>query len=419
MHLRTAHRLSLFELICPPLKHPVSSNLNAEQQRTLITLSVGAFASQSSVRLCDPMLPQLAKDFSQSIGEVAMVITSFSIAYGLFQLIHGPMGDYAGKLRWIRYASIAAALASGACMLAASLPQLLALRFIAGAACAALIPLSLAWIGDEVPYQARQAVLAQFMTGSTAGAVFGQVAGGVMADTLGWRLSFAIPAFVLVAVAIALTLSRPSVIAPARSQPPTARSIAMQFEAVLQRSWARVMLAVVFFEGLVVYGAFAYVPSWLHIAFDMPLWRAGLAAAGFGLGGVVYSLGASYLIRTLGEQGLLAAGGLVFALGLSLVGGSGWPEQMLFCTFMGLGFFMVHNTLQVQATQMAPHARGTAIAAFAVGLFSGQSIGVAIGSNIMNAYGFRLLQWGSASLFVLLALVTAFLVRRRQRNPDE
>ena len=134
---------------------------------------------------------------------------------------------------------------------------------------------------------------------------------------------------------------------------------------------------------------------------------------------MVYSLGASYLIRTLGEQGLLAAGGLVFALGLSLVGGSGWPEQMLFCTFMGLGFFMVHNTLQVQATQMAPHARGTAIAAFAVGLFSGQSIGVAIGSNIMNAYGFRLLQWGSASLFVLLALVTAFLVRRRQRNPDE
>ncbi|MFN5809404.1 MAG: hypothetical protein ACK441_16230, partial [Burkholderiales bacterium] len=46
------------------------------QVRTLLTLSLGAFASQTSVRLCDPMLPQLAQDFDRSIGEVAYVITS-------------------------------------------------------------------------------------------------------------------------------------------------------------------------------------------------------------------------------------------------------------------------------------------------------------------------------------------------------
>ena len=398
-----------------PLDRKVSVSLSKEQRRQLITLSAGAFASQSSVRLCDPMLPQLSKDFGHSIGEVALVITSFSIAYGLFQLIHGPMGDYAGKLRWIRYATVAAALASAACMLAANLSQLIVLRFFAGAACAALIPLSLAWIGDEVPYQSRQAVLAKFMTGSTAGAVFGQVAGGVMADTLGWRLSFALPACVLVVVAAILSLSPQVRLPPSGSERPSVRSIARQFHAVLETGWARFILAVVFLEGFIVYGAFAYVPSHLHLAFGMPLWRAGLAAAGFGLGGVIYTLGASYLIRVLKEQGLLTAGAIVFAAGLILIGGIDWSEQLLFCTLMGLGFFMVHNTLQVQATQMAPQARGTAIAAFAVGLFSGQSLGVAIGSSIMNDYGFQLLQRASSCFFVLLSISTAYLVWRKQR----
>ena len=398
----------------PPASNP--------QARTLLTLSLGAFASQTSVRLCDPMLPQLAQDFDRSIGEVAYVITSFSIAYGLFQLIHGPMGDYAGKLRWIRYATISAAVASAACILAVSLPQLLLLRFFAGAACAALIPLSLAWIGDSVPYQARQAVLAQLMTGSTAGAVFGQVAGGLMADTIGWRLSFALPAIVLAIVAIILSIdSRKATFetgqvntAGAVVQRPSVASMATQFGSVVKIPWARVILAVVFLEGLVVYSAFAYVPSWLHLQYQLSLWQAGLAAAGFGLGGVCYSLAAGYLIRTLGEKGLLLGGAGLFASGMFCLGGAWWPVQLVFCTLMGIGFFMVHNTLQVQATQMAPHARGTGIAAFAASLFSGQSIGVALGSPILSSFGFEILQVSSAILFLMLGAGMALLLSRKQ-----
>ena len=385
------------------------------------------------------MLPQLAQDLGHSLGEVAYVITSFSIAYGLFQLLHGPMGDYAGKLRWIRFATWVAALASAACMLAASLHQLLALRFFAGAACAALIPLSLAWIGDAVPYQARQVVLARFMTGSTAGAVFGQVAGGVMADTLGWRWSFALPALVLLWVALMLSwearkslatatlhktpalpestqdVSRGQHIsAPTDRKRPSLRTILREFELVLSLSWARVILGVVFLEGLLAYAAFAYVPSWLHLQFQMPLWQAGLAAAGFGLGGVIYSLLARYLIAYLGERGLVVTGAGLFALGLIGIGGTIWLKELSCCLLMGLGFFMVHNTLQVQATQMSPDARGTAIAAFAVGLFSGQSIGVALGAPIMGHLGFAWLQVGSACLFFLLGSLTAYLLDRRQ-----
>ena len=42
---------------------------------------------------------------------------------------------------------------------------------------------------------------------------------------------------------------------------------------------------------------------------------------------------------------------------------------------LGAGVYMLHNTLQVHATQMAPEARGGALALFACSLFTGQSAG--------------------------------------------
>ena len=276
-----------------------AKGLDRASGRTLVTLSCGAFASQASIRLCDPMLPQLAADLGGTLGQAAQTITAFAIGYGVFQLVHGPMGDRFGKLRVVSIASLAAAVASLACAFAGGLAQLVALRFFAGAACAALIPLSLAWIGDAVPYASRQRVLARFLTGSTIGIVFGQVGGGLLADTVGWRLSFVLPAAVLLAVAAALAALAAQAAQAARAaaaaaddgdrapEAPTGgarereaiarapmrglRAIAGQFGSVLSSRWARLIVAAVFVEGVLVFGAFAFVPSWLHLRYELPL----------------------------------------------------------------------------------------------------------------------------------------------------
>ena len=415
------------------------THLDPAQRRTLLTLACGAFASQASVRLCDPMLPQFAAEFGRPLSEAAYTVTSFTIAYGLLQLLHGPMGDRYGKIAVVRIASIAAAVASLACALARGLAQLVALRFVAGAACAALIPLSLAWIGDSVPYVARQRVLARFMTGSTMGLVFGQVAGGVLADTIGWRLSFVLPAAVFAVVgAVFVADSRKRrgtdpesrrIVSPARaaaaSGPTPAGETARRslgpvaflapVATVLSIRWARVITLSVFAEGLLVFGAFAFVPSWLHTDFGLPLWQCGLAAAGFGLGGLAYALGSHWLIPRLGETGLLRGGAALFALGMLSLGGTWWPAQALYCAAAGMGFFMLHNTLQTQATQMAPEARGTAIAAFAFSLFAGQSVGVALGGALVVAIGYAVVLKGAALLLLVLAAGLSVALSRRQR----
>jgi predicted MFS family arabinose efflux permease len=397
---------------------PVSAALAPDQRRTLATLSAGAFASQASIRLCDPLLPQLSQQFGRPIAEVASAVTAFAVAYGLMQLVHGPMGDRYGKLRVVRVMAVAAALASLACAFAADLGQLVALRFVAGATCAALIPLSLAWIGDSVPYEARQQVLARFLTGSTLGVVFGQVAGGLFADTVGWRATFLLPAIVLAAVALAFRRDPAAAAVPVAPEGASqgVAGIARQFAQVLRVPWARFVIAVVFVEGVFVFGAFAFVPTWLHVHHGMPLWQCGLAAAGFGVGGFAYALSAPWLIPRLGEIGLALGGATLFAVGLIGVGGPWWPVQAVWCAFAGLGFLMLHNTLQTLATQMAPHARGTAIAAFAACLFAGQSGGVALGARLVETAGYRAVFVGAALLLCALAAVLATALRRRRKR---
>ena len=54
---------------------------------------------------------------------------------------------------------------------------------------------------------------------------------------------------------------------------------------------------------------------------------------------------------------------------------------------IGLGFYMLHNTLQTNATQMTPQARGTAVAIFSSALFIGQTVGVGTGALVIDRFG--------------------------------
>ncbi|MFD2273378.1 hypothetical protein ACFS07_26255 [Undibacterium arcticum] len=57
------------------------------------------------------------------------------------------------------------------------------------------------------------------------------------------------------------------------------------------------------------------------------------------------------------------------------------------CFMAGLGFYMLHNTLQINATQMAPERRGAAVSAFASCFFLGQSVGVGIAGRLVERVG--------------------------------
>ena len=349
----------------------------------VVVLSLSAFASGVSLRVTDAMLPRLAQEFNVSIGSAALVITVFSVAYGLSQLFFGPMGDRFGKYLVISWACVACSLTSLACALAPGYGSLLVARTLAGATAAAIIPLAMAWIGDVIAYEQRQPVLARFLIGQIMGLSAGVMVGGYAAQHLDWRTPFFGVTVLFVAISVAL-------FAVNRQLPPQARLVRRvdgsawkrmlsEFSQVLAVPWARVVLATVFLEGAFLYGAFAFIVSHLHLVYGMSLSSAGMVVMLFGFGGLLFALCVAGLVRALGEVGLSRWGGLLVAVAyLTIAFAPAWWLAIPASFIAGLGFYMLHNTLQINATQMAPDRRGAAVSAFASCFFMGQSVGVAL-----------------------------------------
>lgn len=385
--------------------------------RAIALLSVAAFASAASARLCDPMLPDLARTFATSASDTAQVVSSFSVAYGVLQLFFGPLGDRFGKYRLIAWTTLACTLGSFGAVLAQSLGWLTVFRLLTGASAAGIIPLSMAWIGDTVPYDQRQPTLARFMGGQVLGVVGGQFIGGIFTDYLGWRWAFGF-------MGVLYLLVGAWVLAESRSNPSTRHvhgggrraGIVAQGREVLAIGWARVILLTVFLEGMAIFGALAFVPSYIHERFGLSLTLAGGLMAFFGIGGFSYILFARHFVRRFGEVGLATAGTLLVALAwLLLALGNSWAWALPASYFAGLGFYMLHNTLQTNATQMAPQVRGTAVSLFASAFFLGQSLGVILAAGLLARAGASGLFLAATAAMPVIGLTFARLLSRHHR----
>ncbi|MGQ0582900.1 MAG: MFS transporter [Reyranella sp.] len=377
-------------------------------------LSVAAFASAANMRVTDPLLVQLAAEFGTTVGGASIVATAFLFANGVFVLVHGPFGDRYGKMPVVTIACIGAAACCVLSALAASLGMLTLLRFLTGVASSAIIPLAIAWVGDNVSYEQRQAMLARFLTGQTLGLMTGAALGGAIGDWLGWRSVFWVLAAIYVVAGSALIVvmrRRPDLARPSER---AEGSMVGQMLRVLRRPWALTVILVVALEGGVFWGAFTFVGADLHQRFGLGFAAIGLAVAAFGAGGFMYVMVAHHLVRLLGERGLCLWGGT--GLGLAFAGMALAPSaefEFAAIVLSGVSFYMFHNTLQTHGTQMAPEARGAGMALFALCLFLGQAAGVPIAAPIVDRWGAPPVFWAAAVVLPLLAFWFAHAIRRR------
>jgi len=384
--------------------------------RALVVLALASFASGASQRVADPLLPLLAAAFGTTVGVASSIITSFAIAYGGLQLVNGPLGDRVGKYRMVFWVTAISAAGNLACALAPSLPLLVLARFASGATIGAIVPLAFAWIGDVIPYERRQAVLARFLIAIILGGALATGLSGWLGERYGWQSVFYVMAALYVAAAIALFLelrTNPATQQAAAAPEPFARSFARMF-GLLRDPWVRIILVTAFLEGAFAHGGLAFAAYHGHRALGLSIAASGALVMAFALGSLTYAAIAGRLVRGLGERGLVIGGGVLLCFGLP--GFALAPSAALAAPFLfvqGLGLTMLHNTLQVHATQMAPQSRGAAVALFAFSLFSGQSLGVWSASHVVDAYGTVPVFVAAGTSLVLLA----WFFQRRLRKP--
>ena len=383
--------------------------------RAVLLLGVAAFATVATMRVADPLLPQVAAEFDVTTGDAALISSAFTISYAIGQFVYGPLGDRIGKLRLIAWMAIVSGFAIGAAAFADSLASLGWIRFAGGTTTAAIVPLAMAFVGDHVAYEHRQAMLARMLSGTIIGVIAGQVLGGLIGEYFGWRAVFPLlgAVFLLAGLFLFRELNRGSLPPPKLTSSISAGALIRGYADLLRRPWARIVILVVFFEGFFFYGGFTFIGADLHRRFALDYGMVGLILGCFGIGGLIYASSVRHLVRTLGERGLAAIGGTLIATGLLCLPLFPLPLIPLSQVLLGLGLYMLHNTLQTNATQMAPDARGLAVSTFANALFLGQAAGITASGFLVDRYGITPSYVIAAIGLLLLGMIFARLLDRR------
>ena len=382
--------------------------------RLVVVFGAVAFASALTLRALDPLLVGVAAEFRVSAGEVALLASAFALPYALIQPVLGPVGDAVGKRRVVVICALVLALALVGCALAPTLPALFAGRMIAGLAAGGIMPLALATFGDAVPLAQRQVAMSRFLAWAIGGQIAGGAMAGLVADDLGWRGVMAVCA--LAAAVGGLVLWRDG--RRMAERPPSRLDPAMavrRYGEILRSRAAWPLFSGVAIEGALVFGVFPFLAALLHARGVGGTAEAGLSLGGFGLGGFAYTALAPWLLRRFGQANMLRLGGATAAAGLLGIAAANDVWVLVAASLvLGLGYFTMHNSIQVRVTELAPNARGSAVALHAFSFFMGQSLGPAIFGALQAAFG------PEAALSVCAAGVLAlgaWLGSRRQPAP--
>jgi len=341
------------------------------------------------------------------------------VTHGTIQFVVGPVADRFGKYRTVAVACVLAAVLVALCGMAASLPQLALARLATGAVAGWVIPVSMAYVGDVTPADRLQPILARYASGYILGQLFGQAAGGVLGDLFGWRnVFFALGGmFAIAAAGLIFELASNSQTRASDWAGKSKRGFFADYAVVLANPFARMIVVVAFVEGAVAWGAFAYIGADLHLRFGLSFTLVGVTVACFGFGGLIYAALVKILVRRLGQIGLAVGGALVLAAAyIELAAGPAWWLAPVATAAIGLGFYMLHNTLQTNATLMTPEARGTAVALFSSSLYIGQTAGVAAGALVIDRFGAVPLFLGAAATLPVLGIWFARELQRHRRT---
>ncbi len=369
----------------------------------LLILSCICFVASLSIRILDPVVPQIARDFATSPESIALLATAVALPYAFSQPVLGPLGDSMGKIRLIK---VCLAVLLGSLLVSALAPTveiLFASRVVSGLAGGGLIPVALAVVGDRFALADRQVALSRVLAAMLGALLFGSIASGLIAEAVGWRVVMGLAALMTgLALAIAMSQLQP------RSEPRAASfrfaDIIAGYVRVFENPRAKMCFIAVFIEGLIIFGFLPYIAILLEARGAGGIRQAGFILAGMGVGGLLYAGTVRSLLQGLGDMfNLMRVGGVMVGLGFLGVAVDGpWTLQALAFVLIGFGFYGIHSSLQTQATELAPGHRGAAVSLHAFFFFLGHAAGPPL-------YALALGAAGSTATLLSVALITPCL----------
>ncbi|MGZ5133198.1 MAG: MFS transporter [Caldimonas sp.] len=367
-----------------------------------------AFASGFALRLVDPIVLPVAAYFSVAPTAAAMLNTAYALPYAVAQPFLGPIGDRFGKRRCVQVCIAGLALMLFAGAFATSFAFLLATRVCAGVFAGGLIPLVIAGLGDTYAMSERQVVIGRMLFAIISGQMLGSVVSGFANAAFGWRSALFVAAGVGALAAIVAWRAMPGAAARDDAGPPA--SFAALYARVFANPKALWLYGAVMLEGALFYGLFPFMSELLLATTasgaHLVSIETGLVLGAFGIGGLLYAASVRVLLRRFGMRRMCLIGAIGGAICYAALAVSPlWWLDAVAMFFAGVAFYMLHNSLQTEATELAPAARGSAVALFACGLFIGQGLGPLVFGALLHALGAQVAMLAVAAAIVVLCRI--------------
>jgi EmrB/QacA subfamily drug resistance transporter len=270
---------------------------------TLLVILAGTFMITLDFFIVNVAIPTMQGDLRASASDIQWTVAGYGLAIAAGVITAGRLGDLYGRRRMYAAGLAVFTLASLACGLAATAPELVAARVAQGIAAALLTPQVLAIASTAFTGRALTRAFTAYGLTMGIAAVFGQLIGGLLiqADVfgLGWRTCFLINLPIGIA---ALALTR-------RTVPASAGTHTSRLDLI---GMVTVTLALVAIVLPMIEGQSLGWPSWTYASFA--------AGAALAAGYVVYQRGLTRRGGTpLIDLSMLSSRGFAVGIGTQLV----------------------------------------------------------------------------------------------------
>ena len=331
-----------------------------------LALLLGTQAMATDLYL--PALPMLARDLSADMPAVQMTMAAFVLAFGLAQLLWGPVADRFGRRPVLRAGVALFALASLGAALARDVSAVVAWRAVQGAGVAAAVVCARAMLRDVFEPHRGAHVMSQALTGLGLIAIAAPIAGGALAAAAGWRSTMALLAAFGASLLAFVVWRVPETVRARNPQATHARALLAQLGRALAhpafRAWTLLVCGT--YGGLMVFLAGASFVLIDHLG--LSAWQCGLA---MGSNSVAYVVGTFICRRLLPRHGLVGAvqrgAGFTALAGIGLAWAAATSTPSLWTVLLpqwmyALGHGVHQPCGQAGAVGPFPHAAGVASA---------------------------------------------------------
>ncbi len=156
----------------------------------LACLALVMLMSSLGTSIANVGLPTLTAVFNSSFQVVQWVVIAYLLAITVAIVSMGRLGDVLGRRRLLLTGLLIFMVASTFCGLAESLWLLILARVLQGLGAAAMMALTMAFVGDIVPKAKTGSAMGLLGTMSAVGTALGPSLGGLLIAGLGWRAIF-------------------------------------------------------------------------------------------------------------------------------------------------------------------------------------------------------------------------------------